>query len=164
VKPNVVGGESMDDQRLEHVKMLQAAIARMAQNSFLLKGWSVSLATGILAVALAEKRQAFAWLGLLPAFAFWGLDSFYLRQEKLFRSLHDDVCTAFGSSAPVMFGMNTASVSSPPASWWRLLFNRTVVGIHAPLLAVILATALLMNRDALAAVWRCATQNLGGGN
>src|SRR2546426_4986725 len=108
-----------DANRLEHVKMIQAVISRMAQNSFVLKGWSVTLATGILAVAVSEKRQAFAWLGLLPAVAFWGLDAFYLRQERLYRALHDDVCAAFGTNAPVTFGMNTAMAGA--ASWVRML-------------------------------------------
>jgi len=129
--------------------MVQTAIARMAQNSFVLKGWSVTLATGILAVALGEKQQAFAWLGLLPALAFWGLDAFYLRQEKLFRALHDDVCAAFGTTSAVTFSMDTVKVTNRPASWARLLFNRTVVGVHAPLVAIILviALALLMKRE-----------------
>jgi hypothetical protein len=142
--------------------MIQAAIARMAQNSFVLKGWSVTLATGILAVALGEKRQAFAWLGLLPALAFWGLDAFYMRQEKLFRSLHDDVCGAFGNSTPVTFNMSTANVTALPPPWPRLLFNRTIFGLHAPLLAVILGVALSMNREALVVVIRCLANGLGG--
>ncbi len=108
-----------DSDRLEHVKMIQAVISRMAQNSFVLKGWSVTLGTGILGVAISEKQAVFAWLGFLPALAFWGLDAFYLRQEKLFRALHDDVCAAFGSNAPVTFAMNTATLETPP-SWLRV--------------------------------------------
>lgn len=152
----------MDTERLEHLKMIQAAISRMAQNSFLLKGWSVTLATGILAVAVGEKRQAFAWLGLLPALAFWGLDAFYLRQERLFRALHDEVCAAFGTSAPVTFGMRTSSLLNDPTSWLRMLFSRTVAGLHAPLVAVILAVALIIHRDALLRVLTCVIAAVPG--
>jgi len=142
--------------------MVQTAIARMAQNSFLLKGWSVTLATGILAAALGQKQQAFAWLGLMPALAFWGLDAFYLRQERLFRALHDDVCAVFGTTSPVTFSMNTAKVTNPPASWWRLLFSKTIVGLHAPLVAVIVGIALWMNRDAFVAVIGCVANVVRG--
>jgi hypothetical protein len=134
----------LDADRLEYVKMIQTAIGRMAQNSFVLKGWSVTLATGILAVALGERQQAFAWLGLLPALAFWGLDAFYLRQEQLFRALHDNVCAAFGSASPVTFNMNTSKVTNPPMPWRCLLFSKTIFGLHAPLVAVILAIAVFM--------------------
>jgi len=152
----------MDANRLEHLKMVQAAITRMAQNSFVLKGWSVTLTTGILAAALGQKQQAFAWLGLVPALAFWGLDSFYLRLERRFRALHDDVCAAFGTTAPATFSMNTANVTSPPPSWWRLLFSKTVAGLHAPLVAVIIGIALWMNRDAFVAVISCMAQAVRG--
>jgi|SRR5215470_9683383 len=151
-----------DANRLEHVRMIQAVISRMAQNSFVLKGWSVTLATGILAVAISEKRQAFAWLGLLPALTFWGLDAFYLRQERLYRSLHDDVCAAFGSSTPVTFDMSTAKLRVSPSSWLRTLFSRTVVGLHAPLLAVIVTVALLVYREAIMAVVGCIMTGLNG--
>jgi hypothetical protein len=45
--------------------------------------------------------------------------------------------------------MNTAKVANAPSSWARLLFSKTVVGLHAPLVVVILgvALALLMKRE-----------------
>jgi hypothetical protein len=134
--------------------MIQAVIARMAQNSFLLKGWSVTLATGILAAAITAKTLGFGLLALLPAAVFWGLDAFYLRQERLFRALHDDVCAAFGNS-PVTFSMDARSVTSPVASWGRTLFAKTVVGLHGPLVLAILLVVGLVHREIVLNVIAC---------
>lgn len=41
----------MDDNKVKHLEMIQAVINRMAQNSFLLKGWSVVLTAAIFALA-----------------------------------------------------------------------------------------------------------------
>src|SRR5436309_15095253 len=81
-------GHAMNTDHLEHLKMIQAAIARMAQNSFVTKGWSVTLVTATLALTVTEKQHALVLLSIVPALAFWFLDAFYLRQERLFLVIH----------------------------------------------------------------------------
>src|SRR5713101_5233057 len=78
--------------RLEHLKLIQAVIGRMAQNSFTLKGWSVTLVSALIALAVNAKSSAYASLAFFPAVAFWGLDAYYLWQERRFRSFHIEVC------------------------------------------------------------------------
>lgn len=135
----------MEPERLEHLKMLQSVINRMAQNSFVAKGWSVALATGILAASVAGREPSLGTLALLPILAFWGLDAFYLRQERLFRALHADVCAAFGN-VPVTFSMDTGTVPSPIRSWVRTLFARVVVGLHGPLVMAVIVTVEILKR------------------
>src|SRR5215813_1431418 len=84
-------GDAMTTDHLEHLKMIQTAIARMAQNSFVTKGWSVTLVTGALALTVTEKQHALVFLGIVPVLAFWSLDAFYLLQERRFRVIHDQV-------------------------------------------------------------------------
>ena len=151
----------MDTTRIEHLKMIQRAIERMAQNSFLLRGWSVTLATGLLAVAVAKEKQVFAFLALLPIIALWGLDAFYLRQERLFRGLHDELRqelenngSRFGSETEATFSMDTRNVKNVH-SWFKTLFAKVVIGLHGPLLVVVIAVALLVNREALAQLATC---------
>src|SRR5205809_6401019 len=99
----------MEPERLEHLKMVQGIVARMAQNSFLLKGWSVTLTAGILVAAAVGNDATFSPLALLPALVFWVLDAFYLRQERLFGVLHDDICAAFGED-PATFSLDIKRV------------------------------------------------------
>lgn len=74
-----------------HLGFIQDTIARMANNSFLLKGWTVSVTAGILAFVATGPNPLFAWIGLFPTTAFWLLDAYYLKQERLYRKLYDDV-------------------------------------------------------------------------
>ena len=39
------------DKKLKHLEMVQGVINRMASNSFMLKGWAVTLVAGIFALA-----------------------------------------------------------------------------------------------------------------
>lgn len=82
------------ENRVAHLGMIQLVIIRMAANSFLLKGWAVTLVAALFALASVDSRQEYALLALIPAFMFWGLDAYYLWQEKLFRELYDNVRVA----------------------------------------------------------------------
>ena len=65
--------------------MIQNIISRMANNSFLLKGWTVTLVAGIFAISSKEADKIYFLIAYIPVFVFWGLDSYYLLQERLYR-------------------------------------------------------------------------------
>jgi hypothetical protein len=77
-----------------HLQLIQAVITRMAGNSFLLKGWSVSLVAGLSALTKAEADASFGWiaLGVVVVFAF--LDAYYLALERAYRKLYDTTTKA----------------------------------------------------------------------
>ena len=76
--------------KLEHLKMLQAVITRMASNSFMVKGWCITLVSALLALS-AKDFHNMVFVAYLPVLMFWWLDAFFLHQEKLFRELFDHV-------------------------------------------------------------------------
>ena len=78
-----------DELRLAHVEHIQGVIARLAQNSFTIRGWSVSLVSVVLAIlANADGARALAPVALVPTAVFWGLDAYYVRRERLYRRLY----------------------------------------------------------------------------
>ena len=46
------------DRQLTHLQMIQAVITRMAGNSFLIKGWSVTLVAALFALAAADTERS----------------------------------------------------------------------------------------------------------
>ncbi len=75
----------------KHLEFIQNTVTRMTQNSYLLKGWTVTLVAATFAVSLSVTS---VWLivgALFPTIAFSILDAHYLCQERLFRRLYDDV-------------------------------------------------------------------------
>ena len=79
------------ENKLKHLEFIQNVINRMANTSFLLKGWSITIIAGLFAFSAAEGSTAVLWLGVLLTLVFWILDSYFLWQERLFRSLYDHV-------------------------------------------------------------------------
>ena len=74
-----------------HLQMIQGVVTRLGTNSFLLKGWSVILVAALLAFAATTAETLILLVTLVPVVAFWGLDGYYLWQERRFRALYNYV-------------------------------------------------------------------------
>lgn len=82
----------MNENKLKHLEFIQGVINRMGQNSFLLKGWAVTLVAGLFAFANTQDMDyRLISIALIPTIFFWLLDGYFLWQEKLFRKLYDNV-------------------------------------------------------------------------
>jgi hypothetical protein len=79
------------DAKLKHLDHIQTAIGRMATNSFLFKGWAITIATGLSAFGAADTKIALLVIALVTTLLFWGLDGYYLWLERGFIALHNRV-------------------------------------------------------------------------
>lgn len=91
-----------DELRVKHLEMIQAIVARLAQNSFLLKGWAATLVGVLVVLGNRSAEPRFAILAVMPCLAFWALDGYYLALERRYRALYDDVRESPGTAN---FGM-----------------------------------------------------------
>jgi hypothetical protein len=130
-------------ERGQYLEIIQSVVARMANNSFILRGWSVTVVVALLAVSARETQVLFAVLALLPTLSFWWLDAYYLRQERLFRALYDHVRTASAATlAADPYSLSTANVTDPGTM--SMLVRPVVVGLHGPLLIAVLTVINLL--------------------
>jgi len=129
------------EDRNKHLEFIQNTINRMASNSFILKGWSVTLVTGIIALSLTTSTTRFIYLAFIPTLAFWGLDAYYLRQEKLFRELYDYVrVKEIKNIEP--FSLNTLIVKDKVGSWLSICFSKCVVYLHLMILLILIVLSI----------------------
>ncbi len=129
------------EDRNKHLEFIQNAVNRMASNSFILKGWSVTLITGIIALSLTTSTTRFIYLAFVPSIAFWGLDAYYLRQEKLFRKLYDYVRTKEIKNIEP-FLLDTSIVKEKVGSWLSICFSKSMVYLHLMILLILIALSI----------------------
>ena len=68
----------------KEIDLIQSCISRMANNSFLLKGWAVSLIAVILAIIHEKINPVLVSIILASIIlCFWYLDAFFLRTERM---------------------------------------------------------------------------------
>lgn len=130
----------LTEERIKHLEMLQQIITRMASNSFLLKGWTVTLVAAILALIDKTQLHTVGWVALLPILSFWMLDGYFLRQERLFRKLYDYVRQLPNNSA-VDFDMNTSNVGGNVSCVLEVMFSNTLLFFY---LGLVVAVCVVM--------------------
>lgn len=130
------------DQKLKHLELIQGVINRLSTNSFLLKGWSVVLVSALFALAAPESRTAFVYLAYIPAVVFWGLDGYFLWQERLYRALYDHVRSK--PDTEIDFSMDANSFSRTLAGGWpEAVLSRTLLAFHGVLVVAVVVVMLL---------------------
>jgi hypothetical protein len=79
------------EAKLKHLEFIEAVISRMAQNSFLFKGWAITIAVGLSAFGAVETKRELLGVALASSVMFWGLDGYYLWLERAFITLYSSV-------------------------------------------------------------------------
>ena len=83
--------DGFSDNQIKHLEMIQAVVARLGNNAFLIKGWAITIAGAFLAFAVNREKSGLAAAAIAPTILFWLLDASFLRNERLFRHLFDRV-------------------------------------------------------------------------
>ena len=128
------------ENKLKHLELIQNVINRMASNSFLIKGWCVTLVAALLALASQSSNTKYVIVALLPTVMFWILDSYFLRQERLFRKLYDHVRNL--NENAIDFSMNTSAFIQTTALS-KAAFSQTLLIFYGVILVAI-AIAILI--------------------
>ena len=114
--------------KLKHLEFIQGVINRLATNSFRIKGWAVVLVSALLVLLARKESIGFVYVGFLPVLVFWGLDGYFLWQERLFRDLYDYVRGL--EEADIDFSMDIGSFKR---TWLGATFSTTLVPFYAAL-------------------------------
>jgi len=126
------------EEKMKHLEMIQNVISRMASNSFLLKGWTVTLVVGLLAFAnIKEMNSDFMLLALVPAAFFWVLDGYFIHQEKLYVKLYEHVTTL--TNDQINFSLNARTYENQTGGLVSALFSKTLMLFYFPTLGVVIA-------------------------
>ncbi|MEZ9325809.1 hypothetical protein AB4149_13200 [Vibrio cyclitrophicus] len=124
------------EQKIAHLTFIQGVINRMGQNSFLLKGWSITVVAALFALAAQGANKQFVLIAYFPAFMFWVLDGYFLYQERLFRKLYEKVsCNEIPSDT---FTLNISSVRNEVGGYGSAALSRTLLLFHGCVIAVLL--------------------------
>ena len=92
----------------KEIDLIQSCISRIAQNSFMIKGWFVSIYAVILALLPERVNILLLCVSLvLVNLIFWYLDAFFLRTEKIYRKIYAWVLeTRLHNNRELMYQLN----------------------------------------------------------
>ena len=124
----------------KEIEIIQSIIRRMAFNSFLIKGWTLTL---VIASLLLNHDFEEKWLGFIPLLIFWFLDAYYLRQEKLFRKLHNWTKDNRLQTDDLIFDTDVEKRFGDEVKFYCVLISKTIAPFYFSIGGLVLVYILI---------------------
>ena len=134
----------MPDGKKEYLQMLQEPICRMSTISAISKGFAATIVAGISVISYSTTNIWVLGLSFLPVFAFAILDIYYLKLERKFRFLFDQVRL---DKHDIDFSMKLTSdpleIISARDRTWDCIKSPSIY-LFYPLMLLVLAAVLIL--------------------
>ena len=127
--------EELKEFMLKEIEIIQDIIKRMAFNSFVIKGWTITL-VAVTLLLKGGKYQVF--IAFIPLFVFWFLDAYFLWQERLYRRLYNWVIENRLKTSEYLFNMNAYRFKDEEQSKLRIMFSITLGWFYGSILILTL--------------------------
>lgn len=123
------------DEKLKHLEFIQNVISRMNSNSFLLKGWCITLVSALFVLSAKDANSLFMLITYIPLPAFWILDGFYISQERQYRDLYDEVANI--PLQNINFSMNAKKFNKGRNTWLSGMLSKTLIPFYSTIILTI---------------------------
>jgi len=121
---------------LKEIDLIQNIINRMSNNSFLIKGWALTLVVGSMVLSTDPQHRLYAFL---PCIAFWYLDVFYLQSERHYRKLYEWVIINRPNNKEKQFDLNAKGrFGKDVSSKLRIMFSDSILPFYGTIFLLIL--------------------------
>jgi hypothetical protein len=124
--------DNMDKETLhKEIDLIQGIINRMSQNSFLLKGWSITIIVAVLALTkdtiITKDITYFSLILLIPLLVFWFLDAFFLHKERCYIKLYDWVIENRLKTEDFQYNLNYKRFEKEIGSVGKIMLSSTLI-------------------------------------
>jgi len=131
--------EELKEFMLKEIEIIQDIIKRMAFNSFMIKGWTITLVAVTLLLRGSEYQVLIAFI---PILVFWFLDAYFLWQERLYRRLYNWVIKNRTNTDQYLFDMNAYRFKNEEQSRLRIMFSITLGWFYGSIFILTLIYAI----------------------
>lgn len=127
--------ECLKNFMFKEIDIIQDNIKRMASNSFIIKGWCLSL---VVATLLLSEKYFYGFIALIPLIVFWFLDSYFLQQEKLFRKLYSWVIENRQNTDDFLFSLDIKRFKKEVPNIFKIMFSLTLGLLYGSIFLMII--------------------------
>lgn len=127
--------EVLRDYLKKEIDIVQNIINRLAHNSFMVKGWAITL---IVVTLLLKRNDETILVALIPLIAFWYLDSYFLQQERLYRELYKWIINNRLKTYELLFDMNAYRFKDNVQSRLEIMFSVTLLTFYGSIFVLLM--------------------------
>lgn len=124
----IIDKKNLKDYLMKEIDTIQSIINRMSNNSFLIKGWTITLVVGALLLerTLLTDSKIQVTIAFIPLLVFWFLDAYFLWQEKMYRKLYEWVIDNRLTTDENLLNMDATRFKDQVKSKRRIMFSTTL--------------------------------------
>ena len=131
------------EKKLKHLDFLQLVITRMNVNSFLLKGWTITLVAGLFAFAAKDSKISYVLITYISTPLFWFLDGYYLSLERQYRALYNIVKDM--KEDDIDFDLNASPFNKGKNRWIPCVFSKVLIFFYGTLIFITMIVMFIIN-------------------
>lgn len=132
-----------NEDKIKYLEFLQNIINRMASNSFLIKGWSISLISALLVLSSKDNNPIYIFSVFIPLFGFFLLDGYFLYKERQFRSLYNKVVEDYNKPDLKVYEIKIDKIKIKDLK--KILLSESIYGFHLILSLAVLFSIFIYN-------------------
>lgn len=125
------------EEKLLHLEFIQKAITSLSANSVQMKRAMLIVVAALLAIAVITKETELVLVATLPGAFFWGLDAYYLQQERKFRGLYNDAAEITKINKISPFAMRPDLYQGKKYSYWDVFGSVTIMTLYLPVILIL---------------------------
>lgn len=126
--------ENFEKYLLKEAEIIQDILKRMASNSFLIKGWTVTL---VVVTLLLKGTEYQAFIAFIPLIVFWRLDAYFLWQERMYRKLYQWIIDNRLRTKEYLLDMNAFRFKDEVQSELKVMFSITLGWFYGSIIVLI---------------------------
>jgi len=133
--------DKLKEFMLKEIEIIQDIIKRMGFNSFMIKGWAITL---VVVTLLLRGTEYQVWIAFIPLLVFWFLDAYFLWQERMYRKLYEWVINNRLKTEEYLFDMNAYRFEGEVQSRFRIMFSITLGWFYVSIAILIIIYSILL--------------------
>ena len=133
--------DKLKEFMLKEIEIIQDIIRRMGFNSFMIKGWAITL---VVVTLLLKGTEYQVWIAFIPLLVFWFLDAYFLWQERMYRKLYEWIINNRLKTEEYLFDMNAYRFEGEVQSRFRIMFSITLGWFYGSIAILIIIYALVV--------------------
>lgn len=134
---------SENPNKLKHLEFIQLVITRMNVNSFLIKGWAMTVFAALYALSAKDSNFTYILITFITIPIFWSLDGFYLSKENRYRKLYNEVIDK--KEEDIDFNLDATKFKNGKCNWFLCMFTYTLFLFYFMLLLI--TFLIIKNKD-----------------
>ena len=139
--------EKSDTVYSQYFTIIQDVINRMAQNTFLIKAWTITLITAILVLTFSIVNSLIFGVLLAITVIFWVLDSYYLKLERIYRRLYKTKVEEYNDNqkrkSMKLFDMDYEPYKILEQKLPRIMVSKTEILFYLPVVGALICFLII---------------------